>query len=1439
MYNQGSHIVTRCQWITSFDSKSLAHTLQTDISTWSSYKMKRIVNRVFTDICPEDQTLKISKLSIDLGAITYENMLSELPLRLEDALRKALYDLIMYPKGGDKTLEIVNEHITQINVLRDFLLQGMMPWNYQETYGTTEQLMRSQLTKNRLDVIQMIQEIGKQKNVRKRIAWQFPYVIIKKIIAGLEPNNHQQIINFSEEFVKVQEKETIVQTSTNDLKKNIWLWILNYLFTDRGTIFNKISFVRNTVEQMANHFNLSYDAMLELIENAIERANEYSQVDKGFIAILKLLSEELHNKSFTRVKTAKQKENFWLKATDYFNQPSRRSTNTAKNEFNELVINLSKLDVARFQKIVLNVEQKPTTWKTILKDLIPAAIENLFVALSPSQSKNVLHQISFLSKLNTTTSLKVNQLDLYTFGIEFCIENQHTSVSKDAFLAFAVQKLAKQQQHTKLAILDHFVTSNVTNTTKKTSFISLFKELNILYQNEIATTKTFTSEETLQRTIARYASDIQNNRVYTHEFIALEKTLQKWISISPIKFWNHSIKVKKTYKVTIHISALIADYGTQRFLKKVQPKAFGILEKIDQIIDDLIAKNAKKATALRAVKHVLLEKGFEVLWEHTKLSSANFFIQLLQALKQRSATSKVSIADIQETIQLVLNYPKINTLAWSLQEFVTIQKEHKLQLTKTSLEEILQLIQQPNQEVIVAQHISKLVRAKKITTTEFKAQENTLISYILINGIQLRERLISKFLQQISTTKTTLTTSKIKAILNDCFWQSFVIYDAYRGNEQTFISLFEETVLEIFSTVETTVETTEEKATIVDNKKTLETPYKTTDSEIFEETALQKASIAKTAKETAAIADSRKSLATPYRIAVSILFEALKDNLKTVSSSFEISKTTYSYKELFVVGLETSPTEIRKIIQETVQTEKQVLLLRDAITFEEFIALIASDLSFTQKSIFKAIHVLFVIAKQLGNSQIITSLETIFWKQTIGNIQAKNTASKVLETLINKTFDKLSEIETLDQITIVKHIQNSGMKIPEILKTVLIERHRIFELVSEEIETKTLSEAIKRGVEHGKIELLSEYLIKQYTIPAWFRHLKSVDYQRVMSELLREQPLIILKTIRNQQISEAQLTKFSQTVRFSILIISLLKLYPTQQKQLADVQKLYESIALVSMNGISTKVLQEILVKKVLTAWRTSNWSLIANTHIWNELLWETAGKKGVKEHDFFKAINTIKATLPTSLLVTYKSILPIVKSRVQTHKKIELKNNKKSPMDKKLIKLPTEGVVIPNAGLVLLNSYFLMLLERLGVITDKAFISKNGQLDAVHYLQYVVTGLTQTDESLLTLNKVLCGLSPDTPVRDSIEMTEDQKKLIDGLIQAAIGYWTDIGDTSVNGFRGNWLVRDGILRDTEERWELTVEKRAYDILMNRSPFSFSIIKLPWMQKTLHVTWPY
>ncbi|RFZ90946.1 hypothetical protein D0C36_18545 [Mucilaginibacter conchicola] len=182
---------------------------------------------------------------------------------------------------------------------------------------------------------------------------------------------------------------------------------------------------------------------------------------------------------------------------------------------------------------------------------------------------------------------------------------------------------------------------------------------------------------------------------------------------------------------------------------------------------------------------------------------------------------------------------------------------------------------------------------------------------------------------------------------------------------------------------------------------------------------------------------------------------------------------------------------------------------------------------------------------------------------------------------------------------------------------------------------------------------------------------------------------------------------------------------------------------------------------------------------------------------------------------------------------------NAKPNLPNKTTRATVTTLALKNAGVVLLNNYIPILFNRLGLTNENQFIDNQAAGKAVQYLQFLITGQSATEDICLPLNKVLCGLPLAQSVPQEIDISNNEQQLIEGLINAVINYWKDIGTSSVSGFRGNWLIREGLLTETEERWELTVEKRPYDLLISRSSFSFSIIKHPWMPKPLHVNWPY
>lgn len=74
-------------------------------------------------------------------------------------------------------------------------------------------------------------------------------------------------------------------------------------------------------------------------------------------------------------------------------------------------------------------------------------------------------------------------------------------------------------------------------------------------------------------------------------------------------------------------------------------------------------------------------------------------------------------------------------------------------------------------------------------------------------------------------------------------------------------------------------------------------------------------------------------------------------------------------------------------------------------------------------------------------------------------------------------------------------------------------------------------------------------------------------------------------------------------------------------------------------------------------------------------------------------------------------------------------------------------------------------------------------------------------------------------------------------MLKGAMGNWDKMRNTSSQGFRDSFLIRKGILQETGDFWQLGVEERGYDILLDSLPWSYSPIKFPWMEKPIYVNW--
>lgn len=166
------------------------------------------------------------------------------------------------------------------------------------------------------------------------------------------------------------------------------------------------------------------------------------------------------------------------------------------------------------------------------------------------------------------------------------------------------------------------------------------------------------------------------------------------------------------------------------------------------------------------------------------------------------------------------------------------------------------------------------------------------------------------------------------------------------------------------------------------------------------------------------------------------------------------------------------------------------------------------------------------------------------------------------------------------------------------------------------------------------------------------------------------------------------------------------------------------------------------------------------------------------------------------------------------------------------------EGIYIENAGLVLLHPFLPRFFQALGIASEGEVILQPER--ALCLLHFLTTGQRIAPEHELVLPKILCNIPLTAPVEADMDLTDSETEEATALLEAVIGHWNVLKNTSIDGLRGTFLLRAGkITRRDDGDWRLQVESKAFDILMDQLPWGISMIKLPWMPRMLWVEWRY
>ncbi|MCG6187827.1 contractile injection system tape measure protein [Maribellus maritimus] len=165
------------------------------------------------------------------------------------------------------------------------------------------------------------------------------------------------------------------------------------------------------------------------------------------------------------------------------------------------------------------------------------------------------------------------------------------------------------------------------------------------------------------------------------------------------------------------------------------------------------------------------------------------------------------------------------------------------------------------------------------------------------------------------------------------------------------------------------------------------------------------------------------------------------------------------------------------------------------------------------------------------------------------------------------------------------------------------------------------------------------------------------------------------------------------------------------------------------------------------------------------------------------------------------------------------------------------DEIAVQNAGVILLHPFLKSFYSELNIIDKTGKLKQSKKELATQILHFMATGEENVFEANLVFEKFLCGLPLEMPVQRESLISPKIKNEVNNLLEDAIKHWQVLKNTSPDGLREAFLQRDGKLIQNERNFNLVVERKALDVLLDKLPWNLSMVKIPWMDRLVYVDW--
>ncbi len=183
-------------------------------------------------------------------------------------------------------------HLTR---LRQHLVEAMISGDFSNIKAFWAELLSGHATL----LEETLRHYGQQAQYRKRIAYGFPESVLQQLLQLIEPVESGFIIKVLDQSALFQPRGdgavSALAPAQNQIRKQLWQFSLGYLLLERGSRFNKKSYLSSFLRQMAMANNLSHAEMLLGLTGQVAGLSSSNATTRQLLQLLTELGQELNS----------------------------------------------------------------------------------------------------------------------------------------------------------------------------------------------------------------------------------------------------------------------------------------------------------------------------------------------------------------------------------------------------------------------------------------------------------------------------------------------------------------------------------------------------------------------------------------------------------------------------------------------------------------------------------------------------------------------------------------------------------------------------------------------------------------------------------------------------------------------------------------------------------------------------------------------------------------------------------------------------------------------------------------------------------------------------------------------------------------------------------------------------------------------------------------